>query len=539
MGGAFPVGVIGNTPGFGPGFRGSNPRRGAIAASPASTLTVMNAPALVIVLAAGEGTRMKSDLAKVLHPVLGTPLLGHVLREVGGLGAAQTVVVVGHQRERVSDYLAADFPEVRTAVQEVQAGTGHAVRCALTEVAADGIGDGAAGTVLVTAGDTPLLTTATLAELVAEHERTSASATVLSAIVPDAGGYGRIVRAADGSVIGIVEHKDASAEQLTITEINSGVYIFDRVALTAALTRLTTDNSQGEEYLTDVLGILREAGQRISAAVASDADDVHGINDRVQLAAAARVLSTRVNERLMRSGVTIVDPATTWISPEATVGRDAVIDRNCAIMPGCEVGARAVIGPDTTLIDTVVGDGASVLRSHCTGAAIAADATVGPFSYLRPGADLRAGAKAGAFVEIKKSVVGEGSKVPHLSYVGDAEIGPGSNIGAATVFVNYDGVHKHRTVIGRDVRIGSDTMLVAPVTVGDGAYTAAGSVITDDVPAGALGLGRSRQRNINGWVASRRPGSPAAQAAGAAVAAAAAAGPQGATAEDPETARST
>ena len=208
-------------------------------------------------------------------------------------------------------------------------------------------------------------------------------------------------------------------------------------------------------------------------------------------------------------------------------------------MPGCEVGARAVIGPDTTLIDTVVGDGASVLRSHCTGAAIAADATVGPFSYLRPGADLRAGAKAGAFVEIKKSVVGEGSKVPHLSYVGDAEIGPGSNIGAATVFVNYDGVHKHRTVIGRDVRIGSDTMLVAPVTVGDGAYTAAGSVITDDVPAGALGLGRSRQRNINGWVASRRPGSPAAQAAGAAVAAAAAAGPQGATAEDPETARST
>ena len=503
-----------------------------------STLTVMNAPALVIVLAAGEGTRMKSDLAKVLHPVLGTPLLGHVLREVGGLGAAETVVVVGHQRQRVIDYLAADFPTVRTAVQEQQAGTGHAVRCALTAVAADGVGE--AGTVLVTAGDTPLLTTATLAELVAEHERTSASATVLSAIVPDATGYGRIVRAADGSVLGIVEHKDASTEQLAIAEINSGVYIFDRVALTAALSRLTTDNSQGEEYLTDVLGILRSAGQRVSAAVAADADDVHGINDRVQLAAAGRVLSSRVNERLMRSGVTIVDPDTTWISPEASVGRDAVIERNCSIMPGCAVAARAQIGPDTTLIDTVVGEGAVVLRSHCTGATIAADANVGPFSYLRPGADLRDGAKAGAFVEIKKSVVGEGSKVPHLSYVGDAEIGPGSNIGAATVFVNYDGVHKHRTTIGRDVRIGSDTMLVAPVSVGDGAYTAAGSVITDDVPAGSLGLGRARQRNIDGWVVTRRPGSPAATAAVAADSAAgvgaAGAGAAGTGAADPEAA---
>ncbi len=458
---------------------------------------------------------MKSDLAKVLHPVLGTPLLGHVLREVGGLGAAQTVVVVGHQRERVTEYLAADFPDVHTAVQDRQAGTGHAVRCALTAMAAAGITDAAAGTVLVTAGDTPLLTTATLTELVAEHERTSASATVLSAIVPDATGYGRIVRAPDGSVVGIVEHKDASEEQLAISEINSGVYIFDRVALSAGLSRLTTDNSQGEEYLTDVLGILRVAGLRISAAVAADADDVHGINDRVQLAAAAKVLQSRVNDRLMRSGVTIVDPDTTWISPVVSVGRDAVIERNSSIMPGSEVGARAHIGPDTTLLDTFVGPGAVVLRSHCDSAVIAADASVGPFSYLRPGADLRAGAKAGAFVEIKKSVVGEGSKVPHLSYVGDAQIGPGSNIGAATVFVNYDGVHKHRTTIGRDVRIGSDTMLVAPVSVGDGAYTAAGSVITEDVPAGALGLGRARQRNIDGWVEARRAGSPAATAAAA------------------------
>jgi bifunctional UDP-N-acetylglucosamine pyrophosphorylase/glucosamine-1-phosphate N-acetyltransferase len=470
------------------------------------------APSLVIVLAAGEGTRMKSSLAKVLHPVLGTPLLGHVLREVGALAPAHTVVVVGHQRERVTEYLAGDFPGVTTAVQTEQLGTGHAVRCALAALAQQGTDPGS-GAVLVTAGDTPLLTSDTLAALLSEHQRTGAKATVLSAELPDPSGYGRILRAGDGSVTGIVEHKDASDEQRAVREINSGVYAFDASALASALARIHTDNSQGEEYLTDVLGILHGDGERISAWVAADPQDVHGINDRVQLAAAARVMADRVNEALMRSGVSIVDPTTTWIAPDVSVGRDVVIERNSWVGPGSSVGAGAVIGPDTTLLATTVGADATVLRSHCDHAVIGAAATIGPFTYLRPGTQLGDKSKAGAYVEIKNATVGHGAKVPHLSYVGDAEIGAGTNIGAATVFVNYDGVHKHRTVVGDDVRIGSDTMLVAPVTIGDGAYTGAGSVITDDVPAGSLALGRARQRNIDGWVERVRPGSPAAEAA--------------------------
>jgi bifunctional UDP-N-acetylglucosamine pyrophosphorylase / glucosamine-1-phosphate N-acetyltransferase len=310
-----------------------------------------------------------------------------------------------------------------------------------------------------------------------------------------------------------VEHKDATDEQRAVREINSGVFAFDAAALASALARVSTDNSQGEEYLTDVLGILHRDGERVSALVAADPADVHGINDRVQLAACARVMADRVNESLMRSGVSMTDPSTTWIAPDASVGRDAMIERNCWIGPGSAVGEGAVIGPDTTLLATQVGPGATVLRSHCERAVIGAEATVGPFTFLRPGAELGEESKAGAYVEIKNAKVGAGSKVPHLSYVGDAEIGTGTNIGAATVFVNYDGVHKHRTVVGDDVRVGSDTMLVAPLTIGDGAYTAAGSVITEDVPAGSLGLGRARQRNIDGWVERVRPGSAAAEAA--------------------------
>ncbi len=472
-------------------------------------------PSLVIVLAAGEGTRMKSSRAKVLHPILGTPLLGHVLREVGGLHPAETVVVIGHQRERVAEYLAADFPDVRSAIQDAQLGTGHAVRCALTALAEQGV-ELSAGPVVVTAGDTPLLTTETLAALLAEHQRTGAKATVLSAELADPTGYGRIVRDSDGSVIGIVEHKDADKAQLALREINSGVFAFDAATLNDALGRLNTDNSQGEEYLTDVLGIVHNDGGRVSAWIAADAEDVHGINDRVQLAAAAAVLRDRINAALMRSGVTIVDPATAWIAPGVRVGRDAVVERNTSIGPGSEVGEGAVVGPDTTLLATYVGAGASVIRSHCDHAVIGDSATVGPFTFLRPGAELGEAAKAGAYVEIKNASVGEAAKVPHLSYVGDAEIGPRSNIGAATVFVNYDGVHKHRTTVGADARVGSDSMLVAPVSVGDGAYTGAGSVITEDVPAGALALGRARQRNIEGWVQRVRPGSPAALSAAAA-----------------------
>ena len=453
---------------------------------------------------------MKSGRAKVLHPVLGIPLLGHVLREVGELQPATTVVVVGHQREAVTDYLAGEFPAAVPAVQAEQNGTGHAVRCALD--ALDELPDGPT-TVVVTAGDTPLLTGATLRALVAAHTEAGAVATVLTAELDDPTGYGRIVREPDGSVVGIVEHRDADGAQRAIREINSGVFAFDLAALTDALARLDTDNSQGEEYLTDVIGILHADGRTVWAYCTDDPDDVHGINDRVQLAAAAATMRTRINEAHMRAGVTIIDPATTWIAPGVDIGRDAVIERNTSVSAGSAVGAGAVVGPDTTLLATTVGADASVVRSHCDHASIGAAATVGPFTFLRPGAQLADGAKAGAYVEIKNASVGEGAKVPHLSYVGDAEIGSGTNIGAATVFVNYDGVNKHRTTVGSDVRIGSDTMLVAPVTIGDGAYTGAGSVITEDVPPGSLALGRARQRNIDGWVERVRPGSAAAEAA--------------------------
>lgn len=467
---------------------------------------------LVVVLAAGEGSRMKSGLAKVLHPILGVPILGHVLRETKGLSPARTVVVVGHQRERVQNYLTVAAPAVITAVQEEQNGTGHAVRCAL---AAAGLDPHQDATVLVTAGDTPLLTTSTLRALYDTHITTGAAATVLSARVADPTGYGRIVRTQAGEVLAIVEHKDASAEQLQITEINSGVFVFSLRDLVASLAKITTNNAQGEEYLTDVLGILREDGKTIAAHIADDADDTHGINDRVQLAAAAKHMQRRINSSHMRNGVSMDDPETTWIAPDVRIGQDATMRANTSLLGNTTVGSFAVIGPDTTLQDCQVDESAQVIRSHCQGAHIGTGANVGPFTYLRPGAVLAAGAKAGAYVEIKNANVGAGSKVPHLSYVGDATIGAGSNIGAATVFVNYDGVHKHRTTVGDGVRIGSDTMLVAPVEIGDGAYTAAGSVITEDVPAGSLGVGRARQRNIDGWVHMRRPDTAAESAAAA------------------------
>ncbi len=466
-------------------------------------------------LAAGAGTRMKSDLAKVLHPILGRPLLGHVLASVLETDPENVVVVVGHQRDQVVDYLARDFPTVRTAVQAEQNGTGHAVRCALVGLAADGVEVGTAP-VVVLAGDTPLLSSATLTDLVRTHAETHASVTVLSAELTDPFGYGRIVRDSDGGVLAIVEQKDATAEQTSIHEINSGMFAFNPQTLVDGLARLTTENSQGEEYLTDVLAIARQDGRAVSAHKAADSDEVHGINNRAQLAAATALLRDRINVEHMLAGVTIIDPTTAWIEPGASLTADAVIERNTSIDAASVVGAGAVIGPDTTLLGTTVEASAHVVRSHCDHAVIREGANVGPFSYLRPGADLGPAGKIGAFVEVKKSKIGAGSKVPHLSYVGDAEIGEGSNIGAGTIFANYDGEHKHPTIVGDYVRVGSDTILVAPVSVGDGAYTAAGSVLTEDVPAGAIGIGRERQVNVEGWVERRHPGSASAQAATAA-----------------------
>ena len=459
---------------------------------------------------------MRSSLAKVLHEVGGRPLVGHVLHAASALQPDVMCVVVGHQRERVREWLGAHAPEVRTAVQDVQHGTGHAVRVALEDLAAQDVVV-REGAVLVTTGDTPLLTADTLAALYEVHTSTGAAATVLTAELADPAGYGRILRGTDGQVLGIVEHKDATHEQRAVREINSGIYCFELGLLRNALGRLTTNNAQGEEYLTDVLSILREDGHRVSAHIAADAHEVMGVNDRVQLAETGALLRDRTNRHWMREGVTIIDPATTWIDPAVTLERDCVIERNTHLAGTTTIAAGAHIGPDTTLIDCTVGEGARVNRVHAEGADIGPRAAVGPFTFLRPGTVLAEKAKAGAYVEIKNAHVGRGSKVPHLSYVGDATIGEDTNIGAATIFVNYDGVNKHRSVIGNGVRIGSDTMLVAPVTVGDGAYTAAGSVITEDVPAGSLAVGRARQRIIEKWVLRMRAGSSSANRAAAAL----------------------
>jgi bifunctional UDP-N-acetylglucosamine pyrophosphorylase / glucosamine-1-phosphate N-acetyltransferase len=463
--------------------------------------------AAVVVLAAGEGTRMKSSVPKVLHELAGRTLVGHAVAAAEALQPEHLVVVVGHGREQVAEHLAATAPEATIAVQDRQLGTGHAVASALKALPE------LQGVVVVTYGDVPLLTPDTVTDLVARHVDDGNAVTVLTAEVTDPTGYGRIIRHADGGVLGIVEHKDADTSVLEIREINSGIYAFDAAVLTACLARLNTDNAQGELYLTDVLGMARTDGRRVGAHPITDTWQTEGVNDRVQLAALYRELNRRVLERWMRSGVTVLDPATTWVDVTVRLGRDVVLRPGVQLQGATTVDDGAEIGPDSTLLDCVVGAGASVVRTHARGAEIGPECVVGPFTYMRPGTRLARRAKAGAYVEIKASTVGEGSKVPHLSYVGDATIGIGSNIGAATVVVNYDGVAKHQTVVGDYVRIGSDTMLVAPVTIGDGAYTAAGSVITEDVPPGAMAVARARQRNVEEWVARRRAGTAAAEAA--------------------------
>jgi bifunctional UDP-N-acetylglucosamine pyrophosphorylase / glucosamine-1-phosphate N-acetyltransferase len=463
--------------------------------------------AAVVVLAAGEGTRMKSSVPKVLHEMAGRTLIGHAVAAAQALQPEHLVVVVGHGRELVAEHLAATAPAATIVVQDRQLGTGHAVACAL-----DALPE-IEGVVVVTYGDVPLLSPDTVTDLVARHVDDTNAVTVLTAEVADPTGYGRIVRDADGGVLGIVEQKDATPDVLEVREINSGIYAFDAAVLRACLARLTTDNAQGELYLTDVLGMARTDGRRVGAHQTHDTWQTEGVNDRVQLAALHRELNRRVIERWMRAGVTVVDPATAWVDVTVQLGRDVVLRPGVQLHGATTVGDGAEIGPDSTLLDCVVGADARVVRTHARQAEIGPECQVGPWTYFRPGTRLERGAKAGAYVEIKASTVGEGSKVPHLSYVGDAEIGVGSNIGAATVVVNYDGIAKHRTVIGDHVRIGSDTMLVAPVTVGDGAYTAAGSVITEDIPPGAMGVARARQRNVEGWVARRRAGTPAAEAA--------------------------
>ncbi|MEV5806411.1 bifunctional UDP-N-acetylglucosamine diphosphorylase/glucosamine-1-phosphate N-acetyltransferase GlmU [Streptomyces parvulus] len=466
-------------------------------------------PAAVVVLAAGEGTRMKSATPKVLHELCGRSLVGHVLAASGELDPQNLVVVVGHAREQVTAHLAEVAPDVRTAVQEQQNGTGHAVRMGL-----EALGGAADGTVVVVCGDTPLLTGATLKALATTHSADGNAVTVLTAEVPDATGYGRIVREeATGAVTAIVEHKDATEAQRAIREINSGVFAFDGRLLADALGKVRTDNSQGEEYLTDVLGILREAGHRVGASVAGDHREIAGINNRVQLSEARRILNDRLLTGAMLAGVTVVDPASTWVDVTVTFERDVVVHPGTQLHGSTHLAEGSEVGPNSRLTDTRVGAGARVDNTVAYGSDVGPQASVGPFAYLRPGTRLGLKSKVGTYVETKNASIGEGTKVPHLSYVGDATIGEYTNIGAASVFVNYDGQDKHHTTIGSHCRTGSDNMFVAPVTVGDGSYTAAGSVITKDVPPGSLAVARGQQRNIEGWVARKRPGSAAAKAA--------------------------
>jgi len=482
------------------------------ATQPAADPAACSDIAAVIVLAAGQGTRMKSRLPKVLHPLAGKPLVWHALAAAAGLDPRLLVVVLGHGREDVTAFLTAstDLPPVLTAIQDEQHGTGHACACALAVTGA------LTGTVLVTYGDVPLLRTSTLAALAADHRASGNAVTMLTASLSDPTGYGRVLRDPTGEITAIVEQKDANAEQRAIREVNSGVYAFDAAVLTDALGRLSSANAAGEQYLTDVVGIARRDGRRVGAVQVPDAIETEGVNDRVQLATLAKELNARLVRRAQLAGVTVHDPATTWLHADVTIGPDTEILPGTQLQAGTSIGSGCSIGPDTTLIACSVGDEASVVRSHCQGASIGASATVGPFSYLRPGAVLEEDSKVGAFVELKNSTVGTGSKVPHLSYVGDTTIGTKTNIGAGTITANYDGDHKFPTVVGDHAFVGSNSTLVAPITIHDGAYVAAGSTITTDVGPGDLAVARGRQHSVDGWTLRRRAGSPSAAAAQAA-----------------------
>nr|WP_281400917.1 bifunctional UDP-N-acetylglucosamine diphosphorylase/glucosamine-1-phosphate N-acetyltransferase GlmU [Amycolatopsis umgeniensis] len=468
-----------------------------------------------LILAAGEGTRMRSSTPKVLHPIAGRSLVEHAVRAAAGLSPEHLVVVIGHGRDSVGAQLAkvgeALGREVVTAVQEEQKGTGHAVSCALSALPG-----GLTGTVVVSYGDVPLLDTETLASLVAEHTSTGNAVTVLTAVVENPTGYGRIIRDGNGVVTSIVEQKDATPEQHEIAEINSGVYAFDASVLVDGLSKLSTDNAQGELYLTDVLGIARGDGKGVGALVIDDPWVTEGVNDRVQLSVLGAELNRRIVRGWQRAGVTVVDPSNTWIDAGVTLSRDVVIEPGVQLKGSTSVGEGARIGPDSTLENVSVGADASVVRTHGSDSELGDGVKVGPFTYLRPGTKLGIKGKLGAFVETKNADIGAGTKVPHLTYVGDATIGENSNIGCSSVFVNYDGVNKHHTTIGSHVRLGADNTFVAPVTIGDGAYSGAGTVIRQDVPPGALAVSTGPQRNIEDWVTRRRPGTPAAEAASAA-----------------------
>ncbi|MBK4347208.1 bifunctional UDP-N-acetylglucosamine diphosphorylase/glucosamine-1-phosphate N-acetyltransferase GlmU [Lacisediminihabitans changchengi] len=489
--------------------------------SPADSTPDPSAELAVVILAAGQGTRMKSRKPKVLHELAGIPLVGHVLATADELGASHIVAVVRHERDAVAAVITEQHPATIIVDQDDIPGTGRAV-----ELALGGLPTGFAGTVVVLSADVPLLDAGTVRGLIDSHIHAGNGATLLSAHLSDPTGFGRIIRSSGarsngavegiGAFEGIVEQKDATAEQLTVSEINAGVYAFDAAALTAALAQIGTDNAQSEKYLTDAAAGIRAAGRSIEAVPVADPWLVAGINDRVQLAAAAAELNARIVRGWQLAGVTVQEPATTWIDLKAVLAEDVELLPGTQILGATVIERGAVVGPHTTLRHCEIGENAVVNRTDATLAVIGANATVGPFSYLRANTVLGEDGKIGAFVETKNSQIGRGTKVPHLSYIGDATIGEYSNIGAGSITSNYDGVNKTRTTIGDHVRGSSNTVYVAPVTIGDGAYTGAGAVVRKDVPAGALAISVAPQRNMLGWAEQKRPGSAAAIAAAAA-----------------------
>ncbi|WP_039835475.1 bifunctional UDP-N-acetylglucosamine diphosphorylase/glucosamine-1-phosphate N-acetyltransferase GlmU [Paenibacillus sonchi] len=445
---------------------------------------------MAVVLAAGQGKRMKSKLYKVLHPVCGKPMVGHVLDTVKATGCQRTVVVVGHGAEKVKAYVGQDAEYV---LQETQLGTGHAVK-----QAKDLLG-GEAGTTIVICGDTPLVTAETLEGLMALHEGQNAAATVLTAVMDQPAGYGRIIRGEDGGVQKIVEQKDCTPEEAAVNEINTGTYCFDNAKLFAALDKVTNNNNQQEYYLTDVIGILRAQGDIVLGYQAHDAAESIGVNDRLALSEAESLMRQRINRQHMLNGVTIIDPASTYIAADVVIGADTTLYPGTVLKGKTVIGEDCIIGPSSEIENCVIMNGAEVKHSVLNQAQVGARTSVGPFAYLRPGAVLGEEVKIGDFVEIKNASIGDGSKVSHLSYVGDATVGKNVNVGCGAITVNYDGYNKSRTEIGDDAFIGSNVNLVAPVTVGKGAFVVAGSTITRSVSENDLAIARVRQENKPGY----------------------------------------
>jgi bifunctional UDP-N-acetylglucosamine pyrophosphorylase / glucosamine-1-phosphate N-acetyltransferase len=442
---------------------------------------------------------MRSAVQKLLHPLCGRPIIAWPVAAARAAGAAKIVVVDSPER-RLQDAVGSVDGDLAVAIQQRPLGTADAVKAAMAEI-------GAGGTVVVINGDAPLITAATLKALVEDHERSGAAATIATMELEDPSGYGRVVRAPDGTVERVAETKtpgDASELELHIREVSTGMFAFDGGALTAALQEVGADNSQGEQYLPDVIPILRERERTVMAHELTDPVQLLQINDRRQLAEVTQIAQYQIHERHMLAGVTIVNPAATVIDVEVELGPDTVIAPFTSLHGATVVGSASTIGPGSTLIDTKVGDESKLMHAYTNGAVVGDRVSVGPFTYLRPGTVLRDGSKAGTFVEIKNSDVGAGTKVPHLSYIGDADIGEGTNLGASTITANYDGYRKHRTTIGDRVKTSVDTTFLAPVSIGDDAFTGAGSVIETDVPPGALGIARARQTNIDGYAERRR-----------------------------------